>query len=94
MVVLAVTWKANAGQEARVADIFRKLTESSRKEPGCQFYQVHRHREDPTRFFVYEQYRDDAAVEAHRATPYFQQYVRGELPKIGERLEANFYEPI
>ena len=66
MVVLAVTWMAKIGHEAEVASLFEKLTEQSRKEPGCSMYQVHRHKTETRRFFIYEQYRDDAALEAHR----------------------------
>jgi quinol monooxygenase YgiN len=94
MVVLAVTWMAKAGREAEVAGIFSKLTEESRKEPGCIMYQVHQHKTDPRRFFVYEQYNDDTALEAHRAAPHFLQYVKKDLPKLGERVEGNLYVPI
>jgi quinol monooxygenase YgiN len=62
MVVLAVTWMAKAGRESEVAALFEKLTEQSRKEPGCAMYQVHRHKTDPRRFFIYEQYKDDTAA--------------------------------
>jgi len=55
---------AKAGHEAEVATVFSKLTEESRKEPGCVMYQVHRHKTEPRRFFIYEQYKDDAALEA------------------------------
>ena len=64
MVVLAVTWMAKVGHEAEVAALFEKLTEQSRKEPGCAMYQVHRHKTEPRRYFIYEQYKDDAALEA------------------------------
>jgi len=94
MVVLAVTWMAKIGHESDVAGIFSKLTEESRKEPGCVTYQVHRHKTEPRRFFIYELYKDDAALEAHRAAPHFLQYARKELPKIAERTEGNLYEPL
>jgi len=55
MVVLAVTWMAKLGHEPEVAGLFSKLTEESRKEPGCVMYQVHRHKTEPRRFFIYEQ---------------------------------------
>ena len=35
MVVLAVTWMAKVSREAEVVGTFSKLTEESRKEPGC-----------------------------------------------------------
>ncbi|HZQ22810.1 MAG TPA: putative quinol monooxygenase [Terriglobales bacterium] len=94
MVVLAVTWMAKTGHEAEVTAIFQKLTEESRKEPGCAMYLVHRHKTEPRRFFIYEQYKDDAALEAHRAAPHFLQYAKKELPKHGERVEGQLYEPL
>jgi quinol monooxygenase YgiN len=94
MVVLAVTWMAKVGREAEMTGVFSKLIEESRKEPGCIFYQAHRHKTEPRRFFVYEQYENDAALEAHRAAPHFLQYVKKELPKLGDRVEGNLYEPL
>jgi (4S)-4-hydroxy-5-phosphonooxypentane-2,3-dione isomerase len=94
MVVLAVTWMAKAGREGEVTAIFLKLTEESRKEPGCSVYQAHRHKTEPRRFFIYEQYNDDAALEAHRNAPHFLQYARKDLPKIADRVEGHLYEPL
>jgi quinol monooxygenase YgiN len=94
MVVLAVTWMAKLGREAEVANLFQKLTDESRKEAGCQMYQVHRHKTDPRRFFIYEQYKDDSALEAHRAAPHFLQFAKKELPKVAERVDGQLYEPL
>jgi len=94
MVVLAVTWVAKTGREAEVAAVFSKLTEESRKEPGCAMYLVHRHRTEPRRFLIYEQYKDEAALEAHRSAPHFLQYAKKELPKIADRVEGQLYEPL
>ena len=94
MVALAVTWVAKTGREAEVVELFSKLTEESRKEPGCVMYVVHRHRTEARRFFIYEQYNDDAALEAHRAAPHFLQYAKKELAKIADRIEGQLYEPL
>jgi quinol monooxygenase YgiN len=94
MVVLAVTWVAKVGQEAEVAEVLAKLTAEARKEPGCAMFQVHRHRTEPRRFFIYEQYKDDAALETHRNTPHFLQYARKDLPKIADRVEGQLYDPL
>ena len=94
MVVLAVTWMAKAGRENEVTAIFAKLTEESRKEPGCTTYQVHRHKTEPRRFFIYEQYKDDAGLEGHRAAPHFLQYAKKDLPKIADRVEGHLLEPL
>ena len=94
MVVLAVTWMAKAGHDSDVPPILAKLTAESRKEPGVLMFQVHRHKTEPRRFFIYEQYQDDAALEAHRATTHFLQYARKELPKVADRVEGNLFEPL
>ena len=94
MVVLAVTWMAKPGHEEEVAKIFRKLTVASRQEPGCLMYLVHRHKTDPKRFFIYEQYRDDAAIEAHRNSTHFQDYAVNELRQVADRKEGELYSPL
>ena len=94
MVVLAVTWMAKMGRESEVAAIFERLSTESRKEPGCLMYQVHKHKTDPRRFFIYEQYKDDAGLEAHRATQHFLQFAKKDLPKVADRVEGHLFEPI
>jgi autoinducer 2-degrading protein len=94
MVVLAVTWMAKTGREAEAAAILEKITTESRKEPGCVMYQVHKHKTDPRRFFIYEQYKDDAALEAHRTSAHFLQLAKKDLPKVAERTEGHLFEPL
>ena len=77
-----------------VAGHLRVLTAESRKEPGCAMFQVHRHRTEPRRFFIYEQYKDDAALESHRGTPHFLQYAKKDLPKVADRVEGQLYDPL
>jgi quinol monooxygenase YgiN len=94
MVVLAVTWMAKTGRESEVVALFEKLTAEARKEPGCLMFQVHKHKTEARRFFIYEQYKDDAALEAHRASPHFLQYAKKDLPKVADRTEGHLFEPL
>lgn len=94
MVVLAVTWMANPGNESEVADIFHKLQEASRQEPGCLMYVVHRQKTNPRRFFIYEQYRDDASLEAHRQSAHFQEFAVRALNGVAKRVEGELYLPL
>jgi quinol monooxygenase YgiN len=94
MIALAVTWKAKPGREAEVASLFRRLTAASRQEPGCLMYIVHTHQTESGRFFLYEQYTDQAGLDAHRAAPHFLQYARGELPQIADRVQGDLYDPL
>jgi quinol monooxygenase YgiN len=94
MLVLAVTWTADEGHEAEVAEIFAKLQAASRREPGCLMYTVHRHKTDSRRFFIYERYVDEAALEAHHNTPHFQEYAVKALRNIGVRTQGDLYTPL
>jgi len=85
---------ARPGHEVEVAEIFTELQAASRQEPGCLMYIVHRHRSDPRLFFIYEQYRNDVALEAHRQSSHFQQYAVTALKDIGERTLGELYVPL
>jgi len=56
-------------------------------------YQVHRHQEDASRFFIYEQYRDAPALDAHRAAPHFTR-ARPQLVAMADRVEGALYDPL
>jgi quinol monooxygenase YgiN len=59
--------------------ILRELTRLSRHEPGCVSYIPHFVDGDANTVLIYEQYKDEAAVEAHRASAHFAQYAIGGL---------------
>ena len=57
-------------------------------------YVVHQRKDEPHRFLVYEQYKDEAALEAHRNSAHFAQYAtNGVYPMIDER-DAGLYHPL
>jgi quinol monooxygenase YgiN len=43
-------------------------------EPGCLVYRPHRSTRDGDVFLFYEQYRDEAAFDAHRKAPHLAAY--------------------
>ena len=55
------------------------LTKGSRQEPGCTSYICHFIADDPTTVLIYEQYKDEAALEAHRNTAHFKDHAVGVL---------------
>lgn len=73
---------------------FHALTNATRKEPGCLFYTVNQHAEEPRRFFIYEQYQDQAALDAHRATPHFEQHGKNGVQKLHETRDVGLYTPL
>jgi (4S)-4-hydroxy-5-phosphonooxypentane-2,3-dione isomerase len=94
MICAAVTYVIMPGHEEEAAELFRTMTEHTRAEPGCRMYLAHRSKTDPRRFFLYEQYADQAALDAHRAATYFEQYVKGGLFPITETRTPELFEPL
>lgn len=68
-----------ADDREQIAGYLRELTLGSRREPGCVSYIPHVVESDPDTVLIYEQYRDEAAVEAHRASEHFRQFAVGGL---------------
>jgi quinol monooxygenase YgiN len=62
-----------------IATILRELAAASRQEPGCVNYVPHRIESDPDTIVIYEQYRDQAALDAHRNSSHFAMYAIGGL---------------
>ncbi len=94
MICAAVTYVIKAGHEQEAVELFRTLTEHTRAEPGCRMYLAHRSTTDPRRFFLYEQYDDQAALDAHRGAPYFEQYVKEGLFPIIESRATEIFAPL
>ena len=53
--------------------------ENSRKEPGVARFDIIRQEDDPTRFVLCEVYRNTAAVDRHRETAHYNEWV-GKAP--------------
>jgi len=92
--VLLALWRAQEGKEDLIAEVIRTMTPLSRGEPGCLGYQAHRSVDDPRLFLLYETYADAAAVDAHRASPHFQEHVVGRAIPNLESREVSFFETL
>jgi quinol monooxygenase YgiN len=67
---LYAEFTANPGAEERVAELVRELTVHVRAEPGNLAFTPHTLRDDPRRWFVYEEYRDEEAFRQHLVADY------------------------
>jgi len=91
VIVLVVGMLVKPGAEEKCKEYIRILHEHSRREPGCVMYVGHQSSENSRRFLFYEQYVDAAALEAHRNSPHFKQYVIGGLDAIMESRSRELY---
>ena len=94
MICLTVVFIIQPGREEEAAALFRKMTGPTRAEPGNVMYLAHRSTTEPRKFLLYEQYTDMTALEAHRATPHFQEYIANGVFNIMESRTPEFYEPL
>jgi quinol monooxygenase YgiN len=65
-----------------VAEMLSHLTKASRQEPGCVSYIAHFVEGDPSTVVIYEQYKDQGALDHHRGTEHFHQHAVGGLYQL------------
>ena len=82
--VLFAEFTALPGQEETVAELLDRLADDVRREPGCIEFAPYRLSDEPSRFFVYEVYRDDDAFTAHINAPYGSEFNARLAPLIVE----------
>jgi quinol monooxygenase YgiN len=92
--VLAVTWLARPGEEELIRQILRTMVEATNQEPGCVQYEANCSVEDPLRFFLYEVYLDEAALEEHQRSEHFQRNVVKEALPLLQSRERLLYRPL
>ncbi len=79
MISFIVRMRFSQEDRAQVLSAVQHLAHASRKEPGCVTYIPHEMAGDSSLVMIYEQYRDEAALEAHRASPHFHEHAIGGL---------------
>jgi len=90
MVSFTVRMTFDQADREAVDEILGHLSTASRKEPGCISYVPHFVEGESCTILIYEQYKDEAALDHHRATPHFHQYAIGGLyQKMKDRQVEN-----
>jgi quinol monooxygenase YgiN len=94
MIVLIAEYYTKEGVDDAVAATLREMSAycNSEQEPGCALYVVNRAIEDPRRFLLYEQYYDQAALEAHTQTDMFKEKVLGTAVPMLESRQRSFWD--
>jgi quinol monooxygenase YgiN len=63
-------------------------------EPGCKLYHANRSTDNGDVFLLYEQYADQAALDAHRNTPHFKEIIEGVIVAFLEKREREVYQSV
>ena len=93
IVCVAAHFRAQAGHEETVRQLLLQAAAAVRAaEPGNLVYTAHQDPKEPAQFFIYEQYADQTALEAHRDSPHYQELVVQQIgPLLAERA-VTFYQ--
>lgn len=73
-VEVIATLEARPERDSDVELALRVLLAHSRQEPGNRRYDLYRDRTRPATFHLIEAYADQAALDAHRASPHYLKY--------------------
>jgi quinol monooxygenase YgiN len=82
MISFTVRMKFRTEDRQRVAELLASLAHASRQEPGCVTYIPHTVEDEPNTVTIYEQYADQKALEAHRGSQHFKDWVVGGLYQL------------
>lgn len=81
---LYAEFTALPGNETEVAALITSHAVSVRAEPGNATFDINRKTDNPAQFFVYEEYADKAAFQAHATADYNAIFNATLLPLIVE----------
>ncbi len=56
--------------------LLRQLLQSTRLEPGCVAYEVHRSSDESNVFMLYERFKDQSSLDAHVQSDHFQSFLK------------------
>jgi quinol monooxygenase YgiN len=86
--------KAKPGMEGRMRKDLMGLLVPTRAESGCITFDLLIDMKDPTVFVLYENWKDQAALDAHFQQPYVKQVLEAYEETLAEPIKAMFLEKI
>ena len=81
-------WRVKEGHLVAVLDLLADLSEKSTAEEGNLLYKIHQSISDANTLILFEGYKDEAALAAHRSSEHFQTLVTGKIIPLLEDREV------
>lgn len=82
MFQIIARWRAKDGQSAEVMSLTREMQIATRRESGCQRYDVYQNAEDPHAFLLDELYVSQESAQVHRESEHFQRIVEAKIAPL------------
>ncbi len=93
MFLVTVKISAKPGQGDKLAQLLQEMAAEGRKEPGMLAYDPYRSVEDPDTVFMYEVYRDQSALDGHRANVALEPFRERLMALLAGGPELNTWAP-
>ena len=69
-----VTFIAKEGCEDKMKELLSAMVVPSKAEDGCIFYEIVQYKENPRKFMAVETWRDEKALDGHKASAHYKVY--------------------
>ena len=89
IITLLCPINAVPGRGAEMKAALQQLAAATVQEPGNICYRLHT-TEDPDQFIIYEQWKNQAALDAHMATEHLQQFLADEEKLLAAQPAGRF----
>ena len=84
--VVTAFWEAKPEEVDSLVGIIGKFLPQAQREPGVKAFQIHQSLTEPTKFFFYEVFDDEAAFAEHQQSEHFKTLIVGQaVPKLAKR---------
>ncbi|MDP1841219.1 MAG: antibiotic biosynthesis monooxygenase family protein [Reyranella sp.] len=84
--VVTAFWEARPEEVDSLVGIIGKFLPQAQREPGVKAFQIHQSLTEPTKFFFYEVFDDEAAFAQHQQSEHFKTLIVGQaVPKLAKR---------
>lgn len=81
-------WQVKEGCLQEVLNIIKQLVKDSSNEEGNLFYKIHQSVSDTHTLILFEGYKDEAALDYHRASEHFKNLVINQIVPLLENREV------
>ncbi|NCD72483.1 putative quinol monooxygenase [Mucilaginibacter agri] len=87
-------WTVKPGQLDSVLGLLPEVVKASTGEEGNLFYKIQQDNTDPNILLLFEGYKDEIALNAHRNAEHFQTIVVGKIVPLLAAREVNLTTPL
>lgn len=84
MKIITVFFSAKPERRTEVIQLCKSMINPSRNEPGCISYNFYQDLSDENKFFFFEEWKDQQAIDAHVKTNHYKEFV----PKFETMIKA------